>query len=297
MGRRIQNMSMLIRIIFGSLMAAAMVGLLLFDRAFEPKGLPLTILIMLLIIAAFVEMLKLLETRGVAVLWLSGGTGAVLLATCPFWWRYLADYVSLGSPTPDGLQIFLLISFVLMAIFLEQMFQNSPETSLLRIAGTALATFYLGLGGAMILTIRIAYGESMIVLFLACVKLTDVGAYFTGSLIGQHKLIPKLSPKKTWEGLIGGLATAAIAAVFILMLLRHVFPESTPHWTWWQAAMFGSLLGLVGQFGDLCESLLKRSAHVKDSGAMVPEFGGVLDIVDSLMFAAPVAIVLLSFME
>jgi phosphatidate cytidylyltransferase len=294
---RIQNMSMITRIIFGVLMAGIMIGLLWFDTTFEPAGLPMAVLVLGLVTVAFVEMLRLLRTRGVAVLWLSGIIGAGLLATCPFWWSYMAEFLSLPSSSLDGLQLFLLISLVLMAIFLEQMFQDAPETSLLRVGGTALAVLYLGVGGAMVLTIRIGHGESIFILFLAVVKLTDVGAYFTGSLIGKHKLIPKLSPKKTWEGLIGGLATAGIASVLILLLLHKILPDVTPHWLWWQAAIFGVLMGIAGQFGDLCESLLKRSAHVKDSGAIVPEFGGVLDIVDSLLFSAPIALLFLSFVE
>jgi phosphatidate cytidylyltransferase len=294
---KLQNMSMIIRIIFGVLMAGIMIGLLWFDATFEPAGLPMTVLVLGLVVVAFIEMRRLLQTRGVEILWLSGAAGAALLATSPFWWSYLADFLALPSSTPDGLQIFLLIALLLAAIFLEQMFQDAPETSLLRVAGTVLAMLYLGVGGAMVLKIRIAHGEAMIILFLATVKLTDVGAYFTGSLIGRHKLIPKLSPKKTWEGLIGGLTTAAVAAILLPMLLGRVHPDVTPHWAWWQAAIFGVLMGITGQFGDLCESLLKRSAHVKDSGAVVPEFGGVLDIVDSLLFSAPVALMFLWFME
>ena len=126
-------------------------------------------------------------------------------------------------------------------------------------------------------------------LFLAAVKCTDIGAYFVGSAVGRHKLIVWLSPGKSWEGLIGGLAFAAGVSILVA-------------WAWkidaavWEAAVFGVAVALAGQFGDLCESLLKRSARVKDSGAALPEFGGVLDLLDSPLLAAPVGYVLLAAM-
>ena len=148
---------------------------------------------------------------------------------------------------------------------------------------------YLSIGAAMILMINQGYGVPIFVLFLVAVKGTDIGAYFTGSFIGKHKLIPWLSPGKTWEGLIGGLAFAAGASILVVHLMGIWL-------AFWQAAVFGVVVGLAGQFGDLCESLLKRSANLKDSGAAVPEFGGVLDILDSPLLAAPVAYALLVFM-
>ena len=127
-------------------------------------------------------------------------------------------------------------------------------------------------------------------MFLAAVKFADVGAYFTGSAIGRHKLIRWLSPHKSWQGLIGGLAAAAGVSLLIVAALKidgiHL----------WQAAVFGVVVGLAGLFGDLCESLLKRSANMKDSGSAVPGFGGVLDILDSPLLAAPIAYLLLAMM-
>ncbi|MCP4379805.1 MAG: phosphatidate cytidylyltransferase, partial [bacterium] len=117
----------------------------------------------------------------------------------------------------------------------------------------------------------------------------DIGAYFTGSAIGKHKLIPWLSPGKSWEGLIGGLVTAAGVSILITHLAGLEIAI-------WQSAIFGVVIGLAGQFGDLCESLLKRSAKLKDSSKMVPEFGGILDIIDSPLLAAPVAYALFAIM-
>lgn len=107
-----------------------------------------------------------------------------------------------------------------------------------------------------------------------------MGAYGFGRWLGKHKLIAWLSPGKTWEGFVGGLAAAA----FIGMLLSHF----SPRFVWWEGLIAGAILGAAGQMGDLLESLLKRDAGVKDSG-LVPGFGGVLDMLDSALFAAPLA--------
>jgi phosphatidate cytidylyltransferase len=132
----------------------------------------------------------------------------------------------------------------------------------------------------------------VLVIFLAAAKFTDIGAYFTGSFIGKHKMIPWLSPGKSWEGLVGGLATAAGISVLLAWLLLE--GDQPPLRMW---AIFGPVVGLAGQFGDLCESLLKRAAGAKDSGALVPEFGGVLDMLDSVLLSAPVATVVLVAMQ
>ena len=122
-------------------------------------------------------------------------------------------------------------------------------------------------------------------------KITDVGAYITGTLLGRHKLIPRISPGKTWEGAFGGVTVAVITSITFLVLRDHSLGTvqiSTMH-----AAVLGLLLGVVGTVGDLFESLLKRASGAKDSGAVVPGMGGLLDVLDSLLFAAPVLYVYL----
>ena len=111
----------------------------------------------------------------------------------------------------------------------------------------------------------------------------DIGAYFTGRLIGRHRMTPVLSPKKTWEGAFGGLALA-IAVAFGLNSLGPVIPSGPLGTT-----AFGLTVGIFGMLGDLAESLIKRDCERKDASAAVPGFGGILDVVDSILFAAPVA--------
>ncbi len=160
-------------------------------------------------------------------------------------------------------------------------------------AGTLLSVMYLGGLAWFLVALRVKTGETEprfvgttmhVVMILLCVKFTDIGAYFTGKNLGKHKLIFWLSPGKTWEGLIGGLVMAAIVGAACSPLIGGL--------AWWKGAIFGGIIGFVGQCGDLLESLMKRDAEVKDSGSLVPGFGGVLDIIDSPLVAAPVAYLL-----
>jgi phosphatidate cytidylyltransferase len=120
-------------------------------------------------------------------------------------------------------------------------------------------------------------------------KSCDIGAYFTGRAIGRHKMTPTLSPKKTWEGAAGGLVTAVLAALGINAI--------NPLLTWPSAIGFGIVVGITGMVGDLMESLIKRDCEKKDASDLVPGFGGVLDVVDAILFAAPVSYAWIMFLH
>jgi phosphatidate cytidylyltransferase len=158
-------------------------------------------------------------------------------------------------------------------------------------AGAALTSFvYFGLMFGFILVIRSEHSAWVVLGVLFITKSCDIGAYFTGTLIGRHKLIQWLSPGKTWEGLIGGIVTAsALGVVFAWLVSRRAISPGTSPMDWWHGALLGALLAVTGQTGDLIASLLKRDAGVKDSSSLLPGFGGVLDVIDSLLPAAPVA--------
>ena len=116
-------------------------------------------------------------------------------------------------------------------------------------------------------------------------KFSDAGAYVIGSLIGRHPLIPRISPKKTWEGVFGAVAVAALAGWGAFYLFQD--PLTQLKMTPLTAAIAGALLGVMAILGDLAESVIKREAQVKDSGQWLPGIGGVLDLIDSLLFTAP----------
>lgn len=155
--------------------------------------------------------------------------------------------------------------------------------------------FYIGFLGAFAVRLRCwlpgAAGAWVLLATLFVVKVTDIGAYFTGLSVGRRPLIPKISPKKTWEGLVGGLGAAAISSA---CLFGMAVPISWENGTWVcltapQAVVFGVVMAAVGQVGDLVESLFKRDSGVKDSAKLIPTFGGILDLIDSPLLCLPVA--------
>ena len=125
-------------------------------------------------------------------------------------------------------------------------------------------------------------GVLWVFLLLTVVFMGDTGAYYFGSYFGKHKLCPAISPNKTIEGALGGLAASLGSGALIKTFFLPLLP-------WGLSLLFFSSIGIAGQVGDLFESQLKRVAHIKDSGAILPGHGGVLDRIDGLLYAAPVA--------
>ena len=123
--------------------------------------------------------------------------------------------------------------------------------------------------------------SKLLTTFFAIVMLTDTGAYYTGRSIGRHKLAPRVSPGKTIEGAIGGFVMAVVVGFLCKLVFFHEIPAA-------HALALGAVLGVIGQVGDLAESMLKRGSSVKDSGNLLPGHGGMLDRVDSILFCAPV---------
>ena len=185
-----------------------------------------------------------------------------------------------------------IIVFVMLLAALRRAWDKKTDEAIVRMAGTVLATLYLGGLAWFLMAIRVKHTDpyntklgfngstTVVLMILLAVKSTDIGAYFGGRSLGRHKLIPWLSPGKTWEGLFCGLITAALVAAAFSHSIKQPF---------WKTALFGACIGALGQAGDLLESLMKRDADVKDSGRLIPGFGGVLDVIDSPLFAAPFA--------
>jgi phosphatidate cytidylyltransferase len=127
-------------------------------------------------------------------------------------------------------------------------------------------------------------GAFVLLWLLAVTKFTDMGAYITGSIIGRHKMIPHVSPAKTWEGFVGAMFFAQLAGCGLYLL----FPAQLVVFASWGHVVFvGFLLAILAVIGDLAESIVKRALNAKDSGSMLPGIGGALDLVDSLCFTAP----------
>ena len=115
---------------------------------------------------------------------------------------------------------------------------------------------------------------------ISCVVVSDVSAYAVGSQLGRHKLAPRISPSKTWEGLVGSMVFAGIGGIIFTVFLLGA--------PWWVGLILGVLLSLGGTLGDLVESLIKRDAGIKDMSNFLPGHGGVMDRLDSMLVAVPV---------
>ena len=126
-------------------------------------------------------------------------------------------------------------------------------------------------------------GKYFLLYFILVTKFSDIGAYATGSLIGRHKMIPRISPNKTWEGFGGAILFSTGAS----MAFVHFWGANMAGMNYRHAAILGVVLSVAAVIGDLIESLFKREAGVKDSGKLFPGIGGILDLLDSLLFNAP----------
>jgi phosphatidate cytidylyltransferase len=196
---------------------------------------------------------------------------------------------SLGiSGTPSRVNDFeasFLIVFVL-GLCVLQLYSKAVHCGFTAIATTLFGLMYV----AWLLNFiqKIHYfpgveGPYYVLYFILVTKLSDTGAYVVGSLIGKHKMIPRISPGKTWEGFVGALVISAAASLVYAHLARaHLSGMTALH-----ALVLGVALGAAAVVGDLIESLFKREAGVKDSGRYFPGIGGILDLVDSLLFNAP----------
>jgi phosphatidate cytidylyltransferase len=124
------------------------------------------------------------------------------------------------------------------------------------------------------------------------VKMGDTGAYTLGRLFGKRKMSPKLSPGKTWAGFVGALVGSGLGAWAWLQFATPLFDAAAQPPAWYWSVFYGVVMGVIGLVGDLCESLIKRDMGQKDAAALMPGFGGLLDLLDSILYAGPVAYVL-----
>lgn len=177
----------------------------------------------------------------------------------------------------------LVVTFSLLAVLTARLFSKRPvEGAVEDIAVTLLGVLYVAmLFGFQVAIHRGSQGKYWLMFMYLVIWASDTGAYYVGSAFGKHRLYEKISPKKSIEGLGGGVAASVLVAVLCkLWLVKGL--------GWGPAILLGAVLALVGTIGDLAESLIKRSVGVKDSGTLIPGHGGILDRMDSMLFAAPV---------
>lgn len=206
---------------------------------------------------------------------------------CGIAYFYLKDRKDIPAAL-DAVAVFVAITG---AFTLQLRYSIKGIEALLTVAANLLGFLYIAY--LFNFTARISFGlpgdgavpgAFVLLWLLAVTKFTDMGAYITGSLIGKHKMIPHISPGKTWEGFAGALVFAQLAACGLYALI----PEKLAalH-SWTHVIALGFLLAILAVVGDLAESVVKRSLHAKDSGNMLPGIGGGLDLIDSICFTAP----------
>jgi phosphatidate cytidylyltransferase len=179
-----------------------------------------------------------------------------------------------------------LILFVL-GLCLRQFFSRSNTAGILAISTTLFGLMYVPWLLNFIQKINYfpgVQGHYYLLYFIVITKFSDTGAYLVGSLIGRHKMIPRISPGKTWEGFGGALGVSVLVSLGFFYYLG----DRMRGMTWMHAVILGLLLGLAAVVGDLIESIFKREAGIKDSGKFFPGIGGILDLLDSLLFNAPI---------
>jgi len=188
------------------------------------------------------------------------------------------------EPTKGWELFFMLLAF--LTLFLLQLRRPDSSQAIVGVSTALFGIFYVSWCFSFLIKLRfleapaIPDGRWLVALLLLVTKGGDIGAYAVGSVFGRHTLLSRISPSKTWEGVGGGL----LASVGAALACRAVFPAVAVN----HLLILGLLLGVVGQLGDLSESLVKRDCQAKDSGQLLPGMGGVLDVLDSLLFTAPI---------
>lgn len=275
------------RLILGTFFIAALVGLCWLDHHSVRPGiymLPLAIIVGLAAAGELSAMLRRRDDPTQRLTWVlyAGVLVTVLVAAMPVFFPAAASNASIGRL---GWLSLGLAAALLLAQVDGIVCYRSPERAILHTALACLAILYVGGSIGFLVQLRLLDGSLGIVplaSLIATVKMSDTGQYFVGRRFGRLKLAPRISPGKTWEGVAGGALFAIVTAWFVF---------------WWSgepAGVFATIayalaLAAAGIVGDLAESMIKRDAGVKDSSTWMPGFGGVLDMLDSLLLAAPVA--------
>jgi len=235
------------------------------------------------------EFYDIVEKKGSTSLMLYGIIAGLVYNTVSF--------LTVQSPISVLPQHFFLFSFYVLIVvfFIMQLLRRDGSSPIYNFSGTIAGIIYVAWFFGFVAQITYFEGTGhrgylYFVMTILVTKGTDVAAYLIGSLIGRTPLAPRVSPNKTVEGAAAGLVAGILVGLACALWLPLPRPLAL-----WQGALAGAVLSVVGQFGDIAESVLKRDAGVKDSGARLPGLGGILDVVDSMLFATPLMYFLMKF--
>ena len=287
------------RLLVSSLLIPSLVGLFAWDHQLGARAPVLLVLVTVLAARLAFELVQLLHRRDLGASWPLSGIGAAVLVIAGWsdqFWQSVCECLAGGTSlerVAGALSIVVLVLLLVHALRFRE-----PGASLGGLSGDVLVVVYTGFLLVVTVQLRWTPGPELGYLALgslvAAAKMGDTGAYTLGRLFGRKKLHPRLSPGKTWMGALGAVLGAALGAVAWLEWGRTAFDTGSlqtasgpPVWLW--AALYGAVSGVAGLIGDLCESLMKRDAEVKDSAALFPGMGGALDLLDSVLYAGPIA--------
>ncbi len=266
-GGTVDNRSLTNRILT-SVLVITLVVLVIF---FSPNWV-FTLLASLMIGLALKEFFTLAEKKNLYVYKYFGISIGMLIPIIIYFQKGMEGYFTLEP---------FIIVIACLFIFVLQFTRRDSSQALASVAVTLFGVLYIAWLFSFFIQLKFMPQGAFLVSFVILVtKMGDVGAYLVGSLIGKHSLILRISPNKTVEGMLGGLIFSILSAVLSKYYLPS-FPIG-------HLIVLGLFLGVLAQVGDLAESLLKRDCGVKDSGAILPGFGGMFDLIDSLLFTAPI---------
>lgn len=279
------------RLLLGFLAIAALIGLLWIEHGTTHPGVYLFPIMMVFAVAGADELARLLSLAKVAP------SRILVCAGCPVliasaWISEVFEFLGFAVPEMGVFVPAMLTAAILTFIaFLAEIKRfEEPGTAVPRLAATTFAFVYIGIMGAFLFRLRLDFGIAALVSLLVVAKMGDTGAYTVGRLFGRQKMAPKLSPGKTIEGAAGAVLFGILGACIMFFWLAPLIgePQETA-WPLWRWMVYGLVISIAGMIADLSESLLKREAGSKDSSTWLPGFGGVLDMLDSLLLTAPVA--------
>lgn len=289
---------MLWRLILGPVLIALVIIAFFFDYRIGRNGWPLLGFTLILGIRSSSEMVHLLRTR-------SFEPQMILVNVCSCAVIFSNWFERILSPERDlhirsvyalgpALLTFSLVLLVLL--FSEAVRYQKPGQSMESLGAEILIVSYVGILLSMTAQLRWVSGAEQGYLalgsLLVAAKCGDIGAYFIGKFWGRKKLIERLSPGKTRAGAVGALIGAGAGSLFWFHALAPLINSTWKPGPWYCSLFYGICIGIVGLVGDLCESLIKRDLGKKDSASFLPGFGGLLDILDSVIYSAPVAYLL-----
>lgn len=293
------------RLVIGTLLVVVLVLLCWLDARSSLPGVWLSPVLLFFGILGTQEILALCEATGLRPVRWTTYAGSVLVLVSP-WIPLICKTVSTAGEADrcgfrDAPMLWPSLAFALAIVLIvvgEIRRYEKPGGVVANAAAAAFGVAYVAFLLSFAVQLRLQYGIAALASLILVVKAGDTGAYTVGRLIGRHKLAPKLSPGKTIEGAAGALifSVAASWAMFHWLVPVAMPGTSHNHPLLFSHAVgtivYGVLLGAVGMLGDLAESLIKRDSGRKDSSTWLPGLGGVLDIADSILLAAPVAYLL-----